>query len=426
MPKQTSPFFENLLNSYHTFDEDEILLKFQYKVLNTILIVIGLLTFMFATLSLLGINDLGIAQATTNYILMFIAIILMFILRGPKSRYIKVAYTMYLFAYLNFLGTLFFVPNDEFRIIWFYLLVFAAYITGGIFAGNFVGIVSIGSILIVNFTYGLNLCNLAVTTAVVGLITACLFFRAYTKKILDFEQEIIDQKKFMIAQSRFAAMGEMLSMIAHQWRQPLSTTTLLIAQEKVKMMMENKEQNDYNKMLDKISDTLIYLSDTIDDFQTYFKPQKTMQLVDIDTLIQRMKQYVEPRLSMTNIELDISECKCKEINTFTNELLQSILNIINNAIDILIQRERKNPKILINFEESEDDLTIMIEDNAGGIDDNIIDKVFEPYFSSKSKNGTGLGLYMAKMIIEQHIYGNLRVVNTDDGACFNIRIPKNL
>jgi len=426
MFNKTSSFYNNLFTSYHTFDDNEILLKFKYKVLNTILLVMAFFTFLFATFSVLDINPLGKTQTITNYILVAISIILIFLLRGPKSRYVAITYVMYFSAYLAFLSALFFVPNDEFRIIWFYLLIFAAYITGSIRAGNIVGIVSISTIILVHFTYGLNLSTVGTVTAVIGLVIACLFFRAYTKKIIDFEQEIIEQKQFMISQSRFAAMGEMLSMIAHQWRQPLSTTTLLIAEERVKMMMNDKEQNDYSQMLDRISDTLLYLSDTIDDFQTYFKPEKTIQHIDISVLVQRIKQYVEPRLSMTSIKFKIDESDCKYINTFTNELLQSIINIINNAIDILIERKIEDPKISITFEDSKDDLSIFINDNGGGIEDDIIDKVFEPYFSSKSKNGTGLGLYMAKMIIEQHINGQLSVKNSSEGSSFNIVIPKNI
>ncbi len=425
MHNNNNSFLHKFLTSYHTFEENEILLKFQYKVLNTILIVMAFLTFMFAVFSILEINPLGIAQAITNFILSIASITMIFLLRGTKSRYNKIAYAMYFFAYLNFLGALFFVQNDEFRIIWFYLLIFAAYITGGIFAGNLVGIVSIISILTVNFTYGLNLSDLAVTTAVVGLFTGCLFFRAYTKKIIDFEKEIIEQKQFMVAQSRLAAMGEMLSMIAHQWRQPLSTTTLLITDERVKMMMAQEENSKYTKILDKISDTMIYLSDTIDDFQTFFKPEKSKETIDLDRLVQRINQFVHPRLSTTDIELNIIKCNCEQIDTYANELVQAIINIINNAIDVLIEKNPKNPHISVSFDKSEKYITIYIEDNGGGIDDKIIDKIFEPYFSTKSKNGTGLGLYMSKMIIEQHINGQLIVENTGKGARFSIILPKN-
>jgi signal transduction histidine kinase len=379
---------------------------------------------MFANFSLLGINHLGTAQSITNYILTLITIVLIILLRGSKSRYNKIAYAMYFFAYLNFLGTLFFVPHDEFRIIWFFLLVFAAYVTGGIRAGNIVALISVSTILIVNYFYGLDLSSVAVTTAVLSLIIATLFFRSYTKKITNFEKELIEQRQLMITQSRFAAMGEMLSMIAHQWRQPLSTTTLLITQERLKLMMLEKQNNEYVKILDKISDTMIYLSDTIDDFQTFFKPEKSKQKMSIDEFFQRINHFIQPRLSTSNVELKVLKCESEEIDTYVNELVQAIINIINNAIDILLEKNISNPTITITFDTSDKYITMYIEDNGGGIEDAIIDKIYDPYFSTKSKNGTGLGLYMSKMIVEQHIKGFLNVQNTKYGAKFSIKLPK--
>ena len=424
MVKNTKESIEQFLCSYHTFNDDEVLLKFQYKILNTILILMALFTFMFATFSFLEINPLGTAQSIANYILTSISIVLLLLLRGSKTNYYKVAYAMYFFAYLNFVGTLFFVPGDEFRMIWFFLLVFSAYVTGGIKAGNLVAFISILIIITVNFFYGLNLSDTAVITIVVSLIMASLFFRSYTKKITDFEKELIKQRQMMITQSRLAAMGEMLSMIAHQWRQPLSTTTLLIAQERLKLMMLKDQNSEHIEILDKISDTMVYLSDTIDDFQTFFKPEKVKHNVEIDEISKRIYHFINPRISTSTIKLEIMRCECGNINTYINEFVQSAINIINNAIDVLVEKNIQDPHITISYDVSDKYITMLIEDNAGGIDEEIIDKIYEPYFSTKSKNGTGLGLYMSKMIIEQHIKGSLSVQNTQSGAKFSIRLPK--
>ena len=424
MGKTKNTFLENLLSSHHTFNEDETLLKYQYRVLNTILILMGLFTFMFGALSVTNINYLGSEQEISNFILTVASAVLIVLLRGSKSRYNIIAYAMYFFAYLNFLGTLFFVPHDEFRIIWFFLLMFAAYVTGGITAGNIVSVVSIATILIVNFLYGLNLSHVAVTTITVSLVIAALFFRSYTKKINNFEADLIKQKQMMITQSRFAAMGEMLSMIAHQWRQPLSTTTLLISKERVKLMMEAKEDKEFSETLDKISDTMLYLSDTIDDFQTFFKPERSKQTVEIERLIEKINQFIQPRIYTTDIKFEIICCDRGELEIYTNELVQSLINIINNAIDVLLEKNIENPYITISFDNSSEYISIHIEDNGGGIDEKIIDNIYEPYFSTKSKNGTGLGLYMSKMIIEQHMDGELSVHNTQSGARFSITLQK--
>ena len=424
MSKTKTSFYTNLLTSGHSFENNEVLLKFQYQVLNTVLMVMALFTFIFATLSILDINPLGIIQTIANYLLVIISALLMFRLRGDKARYLQTAYFMYASAFTAFISALMFVPHDEFRIIWFYLLVFAAYITGGVRAGNTVSLISIFAIIIINLFYELQLSSTAIISAVLGLMIASLFFRAYTKKITDFEKDIIEQEHFLITQSRFAAMGEMMSMIAHQWRQPLSTTTMMITNERIKSVIEGREPNEYDKILDNISDTMVYLSDTIDDFQTYFKPEKSTQEIEVRVLIERVVQFIEHRLKIAKVELHVGECGHESIEIYANEVVQVLLNIINNAIDILEERAIEDRHIWITVNSTDKNLTISIEDNGGGVNKEIIERIFEPYFSSKSKNGTGLGLYMSKMIIDNHINGVLGVTNTKKGALFSVLMPK--
>ncbi|MDA7817307.1 HAMP domain-containing histidine kinase [Sulfurimonas sp.] len=426
MPDKSTSFFDNFFLSGHTFNKNEVLLKFKVKVLNTILLVMAFFTFMFAVLSSLGLNPIGQIQTFVNYLLVVAAVILIIRLRYSKKLYTQTAYLLYTSAYIDFLSALIFVDNDEFRIIWFYLLVFASYITGGIRAGNIFSIISIVTVLSASYFIELHLSQTAIISSVLGLIIASLFIRSYTKKIIDFEQELTENKELMITQSRFAAMGEMMSMIAHQWRQPLSTITLTISQEKIKYMLESKESDEYIKVLDKISDTMIYLSDTVEDFQTYFKPEKTSKKVTTTQIINRVKQLLETRFFLEKINININSFKNQEIYTYESELIQVLINIINNAVDVLVERDISNKNIWIKIDYDEKNVSIQIEDNGGGIDDSIIHKIFEPYFSQKSKSGTGLGLYMSKMIIEKHIEGNISVANSSRGACFSISIPKKL
>lgn len=423
-PKQTS-IFSNLLESGHSFESDEILLKFQYKVLNTILLVMAIFTFIFAFLSSLGLNPIGIIQTIVNYLLVIGAVFLIIRLRGPKTLYLHTCYLLYGFAFIDFVSALMFVPHDEFRIIWFYLLVFAAYITGGVRAGNVVSVVSIITVLLINFFYELtNISQTGIISSVLGLIIMSLFVRAYTKKIVDFEKAIVEQEYLMISQSRFAAMGEMMSMIAHQWRQPLSTTTLMITKERIKSMIAGKEPDEYDKILDHISDTMVYLSDTIDDFQTYFKPDKTTEEVAASVLIERALTFIEARMIMAKVKVHVEKCDDDLLKSYANEVVQVLMNIINNAIDVLIERKDDDRQIWVRTDCSDESIVIKIEDNGGGIEDAILGKIFDPYFSEKSKNGTGLGLYMAKMIIEKHIGGMLSANNTSKGACFSITLPR--
>lgn len=424
MKQKQNILFEDFFLSGHTFTNDETLLKYQFKTLNMVLLVVAIFGFIFSTISVLDINPLGIIQTTTNYILVVVMLFSMIWLRGSKKRYNRATYIMYIACFLDFLIAFIFVPDDEFRMIWFYLLAFSAYITGGVRAGNIIIIASVLVIILGNIFIDLQISQKAVISSILGLFIAMLFFRSYTNKIFNYEKEITEQKSLMITQSRFAAMGEMMSMIAHQWRQPLSTTTLMIANERVKSMMKNKEPTQHDKILEKISDTMVYLSDTIDDFQTYFKPEKATQKIDIKSLIQRVKQFTDSRLFVAKVKLHIEEYENEFIEIYVNEVVQAILNICNNAIDILEETNVDNRNIWIKIKNKKESLIIYIEDSGGGIDEEIIEKIFDPYFSNKSKNGTGLGLYMAKMIIETHILGTLNVVNTSRGACFIIKLPK--
>jgi C4-dicarboxylate-specific signal transduction histidine kinase len=236
--------------------------------------------------------------------------------------------------------------------------------------------------------------------------------------------KITEQEKMMIAQSRLAAMGEMMSMIAHQWRQPLATVTLMIANEKIKLLAAGKEPDESGKTLDKISDMIIYLSNLINDFQTYFKPDKSPEKISTHELIERMRHIIQTRLVHAKVQMDLKEEDEELIETYANEVVQVLINIINNAVDVLIEREKPERHIWIKVYRGKEYVTISLEDNGGGISDDIIDHVFDPYFSTKSKNGTGLGLYMAKMIIEKHVGGVLSVANTENGAQFIIVLPK--
>lgn len=236
--------------------------------------------------------------------------------------------------------------------------------------------------------------------------------------------KITEQEKMMISQSRLAEMGEMMSMIAHQWRQPLATATLMIANEKIKSMSMAKEAGESGKILDKISDLIIYLSDLINDFQTYFKPDKSTVIISTHILIERMRQIIQSRLTLEKVQLHLDECDEEFIETYANEVVQVLINIINNAVDIMHERNANSRHIWIKVRSGGSSVTISVEDNGGGIATDIIENVFDPYFSTKSKNGTGLGLYMAKMIIDKHIGGMLRVANVRKGAEFTILLPK--
>jgi len=240
-------------------------------------------------------------------------------------------------------------------------------------------------------------------------------------------EELQQKDQLLTTQSKQAVMGEMISMIAHQWRQPLSTITLQISNYQIKKLLsENPKEREVDKTLSNISDTIIYLSDTIDDFKTYFNPNKELSEIEVHELIQRALNFALPRVKESGIDIVLEKSDEIVVYTYINEIIQVVLNILNNAIDALNETHVKTPKILITFKNMNDGVIINIKDNANGIDDKNLEHLFEPYFSTKGKNGTGLGLYMSRMIMQKQFETDIEVETSRNGSIFKIKIPKNI
>ena len=236
--------------------------------------------------------------------------------------------------------------------------------------------------------------------------------------------EKLQQDKLFLMQTRQAQMGEMLSMIAHQWRQPLSIIGTLTNKERVKMILNKSNNDDVLKSYDAIELQIKHLSRTITDFRDFFKPDKERVQTKSSTIISKSLQLVEHTFSNLNIAVDVEILEDFPYFTFEHEVQQVILNLFKNAQDAIIERKIENPKLKVTVGTLDDDAFIYISDNAKGIDEDVIDSIFLPYISTKSEqNGTGLGLYMSKTIIEEHCKGSLTAKNTGDGALFMIKIP---
>lgn len=249
----------------------------------------------------------------------------------------------------------------------------------------------------------------------------------FNVELADQLEELKAKDKLLTTQSKQAVMGEMISMIAHQWRQPLSTITLQISNYQIRQLMNQTQQDkEINKTLNEISDTIMYLSETVDDFQTYFRPNKEVSNIDATKLVQQAINFLAPRAREVGVEILLEIKSNISIDTYINEVVQVILNILNNAIDALIEVKRENPKINIVLENDKNSIKISIKDNADGIDIKNIDKLFEPYFSTKGKNGTGLGLYMSQMIMQKQFNNEIEVKTSKKGSIFSFRLPKSI
>jgi PAS domain S-box-containing protein len=241
------------------------------------------------------------------------------------------------------------------------------------------------------------------------------------------EEELVrskDKDKTLLHQSKLAQMGEMISMIAHQWRQPLTAISSTSSDMFMKILLNNYEKEYFSQKLEKIDDLSQHLSQTIDDFRNFYKEDKTKEKVLYSFIVKGAFDIISTSLEYKNITL-VSDFKCqKYIYVLKNELRQVILNLIKNAEDILVEKDLREPYIKIKTFEDSNYSYLEVSDNGGGVPQNILDEIFNPYFSTKiKKDGTGLGLYMSKMIIEEHCNGKLTVKNGEDGAIFLIQIP---
>lgn len=250
-------------------------------------------------------------------------------------------------------------------------------------------------------------------------------------KIKEAVAENRDKDKYILQQSRQAQMGEMISMIAHQWRQPLSAISTVIAGLKLKQVLnkfdlttpEGREEHNKNLItsFEKIDQYVKFLTSTIDDFRNFFKPNKKKEEVLLIDLVNKTIAIINKAFEVNKIEIKIDNKSQRKVNTYANEVMQVILNILKNSEDIFKDKDIENSKINIKIYSDEQSEIIEIQDNAGGIPEDIIEHIFDPYFSTKTeKNGSGLGLHMSKTIIEGHCKGKIVASNINNGAMFKI------
>lgn len=237
----------------------------------------------------------------------------------------------------------------------------------------------------------------------------------------------------MFQQARFASLGEMLNNIAHQWRQPLGSITMIIQSFQTKMRV-NKLSPEFVEQ--KVKDALLLaqnMSNTLDDFKNFFSPNRSKNSFFIKDCVEHSIELSKYFLNKENIKIDLIVKKDKQITTFYNELSHTLLNIISNSKDALVSSVNKNDRIIkIIVNSKKNFVFINIIDNGGGVPDDILPKIFEPYYTTKYKSaGTGIGLYMSKQIIEKHLNGEISCKNIKlevdkkvfKGASFTITIP---
>ena len=235
-------------------------------------------------------------------------------------------------------------------------------------------------------------------------------FLLYKEEIDSFIAEKEKQHHILSQQSKMAAMGEMLGSIAHQWRQPLSLISTISSGLKLQKELDSLNEKELTKSLDQITQTTIYLSNTIDDFRNFYKSNKKEKIFSLKNIVEKTIKLIEAQIKSHNITL-ITSIKDFDIFGLENEFLQALINILNNSKDALENIDSAR-YIFINTFKKDKNIIIEIYDNANGVEEDILDRIAEPYFTTKeSTKGTGIGLYMTNEIIQKHMKGKLSFKN---------------
>ena len=241
-----------------------------------------------------------------------------------------------------------------------------------------------------------------------------------------------EKNRILMHQSKMAAMGEMLENIAHQWRQPLSTISVCTSGMELKKSLSKLDDKEFFDSINHIKSSVSYLSNTIDDFRNFLDQNKFISNIETSNLFKKVLDILNPSFTNHNINV-IKNIDNFEFISIENELIQVLMNIFTNAKDALKELDNQESKyIFIDIKKELDNLNIDIYDNALGVDAEIVDRIFEPYFTTKHKSkGTGIGLYMSKLLVETHLKGKISVKNYKFiyeenefvGAKFRITLP---
>jgi len=237
----------------------------------------------------------------------------------------------------------------------------------------------------------------------------------------ELQKEVEHKNIMLIQQNKLVSMGEMIANIAHQWRQPLNSLSLVI--QKIGIFYKQDLLTD-KKVDDSVSEAMLLMqgmSETIDDFRSFFSPERIFEDFSIEESILKSQAIIKSILKENNIQINLNMKNKYFVSGYKNEFFQVILNLLNNAEEALVIDKISIPIININVENDGSNIVIEVCDNANGIKNSMINKVFDPYFTTKDK-GTGLGLYMSKIIIEEHMKGELSVESSCLGTTFTIKM----
>lgn len=458
MSENLPSFWERLLIGKHQFESTEVILRYKMMMLSVLILI------FIITIGSIGAFRNQIHeefQAMLDFGFCAFMALGWLILRIHKRVFMWLARFLFLLGLGLAVQQMFWYPHLQSRMVWFSSAVYIGFFLLDRREG-WIWIATIITILTALQVYEPNLIlmsNFEFVTFIVNLFIIALLLGWYEtfkeqnitlehRHHLELEEKIVqktrelqwlndtlhqrvnkeieknrEKEKQIIHQSRLAQLGEMISMIAHQWRQPLASISATAAGLQLKIIKDQYDQQYYLDGVNNISRYTKHLSSTIDDFRNFFMHDKEMVSFSLKASVERSLEIISSTLEHHNILVQQEYKNNPEVMGYPNEIRQVILNLLKNAQDILIEHNVKNPWIKIRIETIGQNALLSISDNAGGIDPKIKEHLFEPYFTTKAKHdGMGLGLYMSKMIVEKHSGGHISAYNTESGATFEVSL----
>ena len=440
-------------SSIQTFENDEWLLKHQISALLIVSFALGTGIFIFAIYrSTHGNLVAGMAQFLFSFFL------LLSFIRLKHDKYFYATYSVAFFVlfFIYILIVFFFVPQNHLNILWIVsapvLIFFFLDKRGGIM----IFLLLMGFILYLLFIrYPYTIAEYV--TLFATLSTSTLIMYAYEKlkdsekqrlieynetlrreievqtkglqelnatleqRIKDEVEQRLDQEQILLRQNRMVNMGTMVDAIAHQWRQPLMNINAIMMNLNRSVSFRDDTAYEQQKIKEVFSLTA-HMSDTIEDFRELLHNQKGKQIFDVSEALEHVFKLM--RNNLRSVDLHFNNTPKIMLDGHQSEFYQVIIILLSNALETLEYRKVTDKSIVIDIKKDSKILSIGIEDNGGGIADASFEKIFDPYYTTKKRSsGTGLGLYIAKIIVEHNMRGTLKVFNTEQGACFIIKIP---
>jgi len=443
---------KNILESGYHFKGQDYDLKFRVRIYNVMSILGALAGFYYAVLFYTKELYTNSYMLELELLFSILCLLSMILLRVSITYYNKILVSM-IFVLITLLVSALYIQTDNpSRHLWFVMPIVVSYYLGNRDLG--IGTTAISIVMLIVYSQqtfmprDILTFSLFDTVSVLLLLSIFigLFQKEYQRVVttlkkheaeLKASNEVLDSKikkeieaneektSLIIKESRFAQMGKILSMIAHHWRQPLSSISTSSANMKMSIMLQDASEEKLLLNIESIDHHVRLLSQTINDFRGFFHSSEHKEESSAQKLMKDTFDIVQKTMSDDGIVFDLELTNNVAINIYKNEMVQAVLNILTNADEIFVTRQQSDAWMGIRSSYDKEYVYIEIEDNAGGTDIENLSDIFEPYYSTKKeRNGTGLGLYVSKTIIESQAHGRLDVKRTDKGLCFTIAIPR--